>query len=366
MSNILARTLLAFALLVASAAHGAEIAPLPQILPDEVEQLTIAQLDSRSAAGDLKAQAELGARYARGAGVTADPKKALSLFEAAAKKNEANAQYYLATAYYTGFGMKQDPKLAARWFGRAAAQGHAGAQYSLGVMMATGEGGLKADPKKAAIHVAKSAEQGFIQAAFRMAQLHIAGLGVERDHERAADWYRRILKTQKDYNPAIAGLVVLIETRGAEWQPGDPGSAPPPLPKEAADTPGKEFTGSATTAATGPLITDAPDSSLRDLPPEKEVTTTFKTVEGPVIDVRTRAGALTFFSTSDKPYHCQIDAKFTYLDAAGVRQQGNFACFKRPRPAGQRVEVCDVVHRNFVQTKVDEIALSSCDPPAPQ
>lgn len=214
MLNLLSRTLLAFALLVVSAAHGAEVAPLPRFTPDDVEQLTIAQLDTRTATGDLKAQAELGARYARGAGVTVDLKKAVSLFEAGAKRNGANAQYYLGTAYSMGVGVKQDPKQAARWFGKAAAQGHAGAQYSLGVMMATGEGGLKADPKKAADHVLKSAEQGFVLAAFRMAQLHIAGLGVARDTERAADWYRRILKTQ-DHPPSTAGLVVLIETREA-------------------------------------------------------------------------------------------------------------------------------------------------------
>lgn len=364
MMNSLFRALLAFALVVASAAHGADVTPLPRIMPDDVEQLTVAQLDARAAAGDLKAQAELGARYARGAGTEVDLQKAVSLFEAASRKNEANAQYYLGTAYLTGTGVKQDPAQAARWFKKAAAKGHAGAQYSLGVMMAGGEGGLKADPKSAAAHVLKSAEQGFIPAAFRMAQLHIAGMGVPRDTERAADWYRRILKTQS-HNPSFAGLTVLIETREAKWQPGDPTSPPPPLDGPTDDPSArndKEIAAGAT-AAVAPV---APARDLTNLPYEPETITAFKTEQGATIDVKTAAGRLTLFSTSDKPYQCQIDVKFSYLDEGGNRQAGRFACYSRARDAGQKVEVCDVEHRNFVQTKIEKIELLNCDPAAPK
>ena len=359
MLNHVSRALIAFTFLTASAAQGAEVAPLPPIVPDEVEKRDVAELDARAAKGDLKAMAELGARYARGAGVTVDLPKAISLFERAANKNEANAAYYLGTAYYGGLGVKNDPKKAAHWFGNAAEQGHAGAQYSLGVMMAAGQGGLKADPSRAAAYILKSAEQGYFPAAFRMAQLHIAGLGAARDTEQAAHWYRRVLKTG-EHQPSAVGLITLIETKEAKWQPGDPGAPPAPVENATAERQG--IVASAAPASPAPTPKRAPRPQL----PEQEVATSFKTEQGPIIDAHTRAGGLTLYSTSDKPYNCEILVKFTYLDADSARQTGEFACFRVAGKAGEKIKICEVANSNFVQTKVENVQLTKCREPGPK
>jgi hypothetical protein len=193
-----------------------------------------------------------------------------------------------------------------------------------------------------------------------MAQLHLAGLGVEQDPEQAAHWYRRVIKSA-DHTPSVSGLVALIESKAVKWQPGDPG-APPPADQPDALQASVENEAPAR-RTTGPLAADAPDAPV-SLAPEPEAITSFKTEQGPIIDARTRAGALTLFSTSDKPYHCEIDIKFTFLEKDGARQEGRFVCFNARREAGQKVEVCDVVHPKFVQTKVEKVELTKCAPPA--
>ena len=353
MSRLAPRLLIAFALLVTQMASAAEVTPLPQIVPDEVEALDAGQLRARANRGDLKAQAELGARYARGAGVTVDLPRAISLFERAAGKNDANAQYYLGTAYAAGAGVKQDVAQAARLFAKAADQGHAGGQLALAVIMTNGEGGLKADPAAAAALVLKAAEQGYIPAAYRMAQLYIAGLGVERNTEEAALWYRRILKTT-DHMPSHAGLVALIDTREAKWQPGDPVLQPPP---EQADS---SSASAAQSAAVAPTDSLKPPRAPIVIPPEKEVTKIFEIDRGVKIDVVTKRGSLTLYSTSDRAYTCQLLVDFTFLKEDGERQKGDFVCFHAHGKPGGKVQVCDASHRNFVHTKVESVKFGEC------
>lgn len=367
MLRIFFRALLPFALLVAPAAQGAaqrapqetEVLSLPPIVQDEVELLNLDQLKARSAKGDLKAQAELGARYARGAGVPADMAKAVPLFEQAAKKGGANAQYYLAQAYDLGAGVKQDKAQAAHWFGKAAAQNHAGGQYSLGIMMTDGQGGLKADPKAAAAMVRKAANQGYLPAAYRLSQLYIAGLGVERNPEMAAHWLRRILKGGI-HPPAAASLEVLIQTGEVAWRAGDPGSA-------------------AIAAQPNPAESPLPPRSNKPLVEQKTagaaVTPAFKPADGPntidifkdsgvTIEVRYRDGYMGVFTTSANPYDCAVTVNFTRsVKETGERIPGDFVCFKNKRPAGNQILACESEHANFLKTKVDRAQLEFCEQP---
>jgi len=222
MFRLIASTaLLALTLLAAPQVQAAEITALPQIVPDEVEGLTVKQLEERIAGGDLKAQAELGARYGRGADVPPDLRKAITLIEEAAVKDEANAQYYLGTAYQNGMGVAQDLSRAVIWYEKAASHNHAGAQFALALMITTGQGGLTADPTAAMPYVRKAAEQGFLPAAMRMGLIYQEGLGVDPDPEAAAYWYRRILRGG-DHKPAWISLIFLIEQKGVKILPGDP------------------------------------------------------------------------------------------------------------------------------------------------
>lgn len=346
MLRLVSRAIFVCALFLSSAILAAEISPLPVIAQEEVEKLTIDQLTASSAKGDAKAQAELGARYARGDGVPVDTKKAISLFEQSVKKNEPNGQYYLGTAYNMGVGVKQDATKAAHWFGKAAANNHAGGQYALGVMMTTGQGGLKTDPKAAAALVLKSAEQGYVPAAFRISQLHIAGIGVEKDTGKAAYWLRRILKGGEN-QAAAASLVTLIETGTVKWQPGDPG---------ATQAGGAQRTASGILPSSGGFTpSQGPDKIA-----------TFKESHGIALESRSRDGYVGIFATSAKPYTCEILVDFSWNDkAAGMRRPGQYLCYMQQRPAGNKVLACESSHPNYVDTQIDDVRITRCqDTPA--
>ena len=67
----------------------------------------------------------------RGAGVTADARKAVELFTLAAEAGYAVAQFKLGLCYECGDGTAPDARAAAAWFARAAAQGQPEAQAAL-------------------------------------------------------------------------------------------------------------------------------------------------------------------------------------------------------------------------------------------
>lgn len=225
MVRLLFQALFACTLFLASAALAADVTSLPPIPPEDVEGLSVKSLEARVAKGDLKAQAELGARYGRGDGVTANLPKAIQLIEGAAGKGNPTAQYYLGLSYAAGAGVKQDLARAASWLEKAAKQDHPGAQFELGKIITVGQGGLTADPKAGADYILKSATQGYIPAAFLLGEMYQSGIGVDLSYELAAFWYRRILKTAH-HNGATARLAVLIDTEKVKWQPGDPSAAP--------------------------------------------------------------------------------------------------------------------------------------------
>lgn len=352
MRRFISHALLTAALIFSHGARAADVHPLPTIAPDAVEALTVTQLEERVGRGDARAQAELGSRYARGAGVEMDMKKAISLFEQGAKKGDATAQYFLGTAHDMGAGVEKNPAEAAHWFGQAASQNHAGGQYALSIMMTDGQGGLKADPKAAAMLTEKSAQQGYYPAAMRMAALYIQGLGVERDPNKAADWYRRVLKNWKFDVQATAHLDTLIQTKEASWQPGDPGLPPS---KEPAAPMAKETFGDQSGVRPSRVYD-------KNAPVE---TKSFKAANGMTLTSRAKDGELALYATSDRPHHCEFQASFTFLNMKGERVAGTHVCFKGPRPAGKDVLLCRGDHPNFDQTRVENVEAVKCDvPPA--
>lgn len=85
--------------------------------------------------------------------------------------------------------------------------------------------------------------------------------------------------------------------------------------------------------------------------------------EGPTFESEAGEGFLTVYSTSDKPYHCEIMVKFTFVDPAGVRKPGERICFAVDRPAGERINVCDAKHPMFVQPVVESVEARNCVEP---
>jgi len=186
-----------------------------------VQALTIAELEARMAKGDLRAQAELGARYGRGDGVPSDVPKAIALLKDAAAKNEPDAMHWLATAYTNGVGVEKNETQAALLYEQAALKGHRESQYMMGVMISTGQAGFSADWKAAIPYFRKSADQNLPVAEFMMGYAHQMGNGVKTDPEAAAYWYRRTL-SRGPHIHAQANLAIMLGQDLIKPVPGDP------------------------------------------------------------------------------------------------------------------------------------------------
>ena len=91
--------------------------------------------------GKAWAMCMLGERYRTGVGVTQSDKKAIELYEMAAKRGNAAAQYNLGNYYRQGIrGLTQSSKRAIEYYTLAADQGDPEAQYNLGNMYVSGDG----------------------------------------------------------------------------------------------------------------------------------------------------------------------------------------------------------------------------------
>jgi len=187
---------------------------------NEFTHLSIGELEQRTAAGDTKAQAELGARYGKGEGVEKNLEKAIDLLKDAAKKGEPSAEFFLGTAYYSGLGVPHSLVEAIMWFEKAAGKGHAAAQYWLAVQIKEGRGGISPNWEAAIPLLWKSAMQGYGDAEFLLGSAYQMGTGVERNVSAAAYWYRRNLSKERNLR-SYYNLSLLITRGEVEWQPGD-------------------------------------------------------------------------------------------------------------------------------------------------
>ena len=86
------------------------------------------------------AQALLGAMYAHGRGVPADPIEAIKWFRKGIAQDNHWAQHNLGYMYSQGHGVQQNYFKAAKWFRKAANQGNADSQSNLGAMYLMGVG----------------------------------------------------------------------------------------------------------------------------------------------------------------------------------------------------------------------------------
>ena len=118
----------------------------------------------------------LARRYRDGVGVKQSDKKAIELYETAAKRGNAGAQYNLGVFYQHGeHGLTQSSKRAFEYWTLAANQGHSSAQYNLGIMYANGKG-VETCYAKAREWWTKAAAQGDEYAIDGLKQLDELGL----------------------------------------------------------------------------------------------------------------------------------------------------------------------------------------------
>ena len=94
------------------------------------------QLQEKGAAGDAKAQYDLGNWYT----LSEDHTEASLWYRKASQQGNAKAQFSLGLKYSNGIGVPQSYAEAVRLYRQAAKQGHAMAQFFLGNVYAYGEG----------------------------------------------------------------------------------------------------------------------------------------------------------------------------------------------------------------------------------
>ena len=98
-----------------------------------------------AAAGDMRAQYQLGEIYEADASAQHNREAAILWFLLAAEQGVARAQKRLGEIYYCSPDTRRDPYLAAAWFTFAAEQDDASAQLFLGFMYREGIGVSQSD-----------------------------------------------------------------------------------------------------------------------------------------------------------------------------------------------------------------------------
>jgi localization factor PodJL len=145
-------------------------------------------LRAAAAAGSPAAEYEIGARYAEGRGIAANPQEAARWLEFAAKQGLVPAQFRLGSLYEKGTGVKKDLEMARRLYAAAAEKGSAKAMHNLAVLYA--EGALaKPDYKTAAQWFRKAADYGVSDSQYNLAILYARGIGMEQNLPESYKWF---------------------------------------------------------------------------------------------------------------------------------------------------------------------------------
>jgi localization factor PodJL len=177
----------------AEAAAPADVAPAATEQPQAAAIETPADLKPASLVAAAKkadplAFFEIGARYADGRGVAADPKAAVTWYQRAADAGFAPAQYRLASIYEKGMGVDRDIAKSRALYGQAAAQGNTSAMHNLAVLNATGAEG-KPDFAEAARWFKEAAERNVRDSQYNLAILYARGNGVPQDLSQSYKWF---------------------------------------------------------------------------------------------------------------------------------------------------------------------------------
>jgi hypothetical protein len=193
---------------------------------DPISERGFSALEKRASAGDAGAQYEVGARFAEGIGVAANPAKGYDWLRKAAEHGEIRAQRRvggmllagtgttaspeqglgwlvksagagdpqaeldLAVAYFNGTGIAQDDGRAFHWFLKVAQLGDARAERSVGVMLAQGKGVAK-DFKAAREWLEKAAAQSEPEALYNLAMMYFRGEGAPQDSKTGVSFLVR-------------------------------------------------------------------------------------------------------------------------------------------------------------------------------
>ncbi|MDQ6434689.1 caspase family protein [Mesorhizobium sp. LHD-90] len=157
--------------------------------------------------GHVRAGQFLGRLYQLGAAVELDPKKAIPLFEAAARKGDPYAQYSLGRAMMEGNGVKKNVKRGIALMNQAVESGHTYALNQLGAEYLYGNRVPK-DVERAYVMFQKSADRGDVWGEVNLGLLYRDGVFVKRDDVKA---YQLFEEANRKLHPYAATLMALMD-----------------------------------------------------------------------------------------------------------------------------------------------------------
>ncbi|MFI0844745.1 caspase family protein [Mesorhizobium sp. IMUNJ 23232] len=162
--------------------------------------------------GHVRAGQFLGRLYQLGAAVELDPKKAIPLFEAAARKGDPYGQYSLGKALLEGNGIKKDVKRGIGLMNKAVDSGHTYALNQLGAEYLYG-GKVPKDVERAYVMFQKSAERGDVWGEVNLGLMYRDGVFVEQDTAKA---YQLFDEANTKLHPYAATLMALMDRKAGK------------------------------------------------------------------------------------------------------------------------------------------------------
>ncbi len=164
--------------------------------------------------GDAQAEYNLALMYEYGKGVGVDYDKAKSLFAAAADKGVSDAMNQLARINFYGIGQEKNDQQALVWYKKSAGLGNADALYTLGLLSETGVS-TKIDFNDALKYYQDASQKGNEKATLALARMYHYGLGVNKDQHQAEALYQTLANRQNSYAQYQLGSYYLNGTVGA-------------------------------------------------------------------------------------------------------------------------------------------------------
>ncbi len=162
--------------------------------------------------GHVRAGQFLGRLYQLGAAVPRDEKKAIPLFEAAARKGDPYGQYSLGRALLDGKGVKTDVKRGIELLNKAAESGHTYALNQLGAEYRYGNR-VQKDEERAFVMFQTSAGRGDVWGEVNLGMMYRDGVFVGQDGSRA---YQLFDEANRKLHPYAATLMALMDRKAGK------------------------------------------------------------------------------------------------------------------------------------------------------
>jgi hypothetical protein len=146
-----------------------------------------------------------------------DYRKAVSAFQSAAAKGNAEAQRRLGFMYYHGEGVPQDNARAVILFAKAAGAGDTQSAFNLAKMYEYGMG-VDQDDRRAASWFVAGAELGDPESQFNASVMYYQGHGVAQDRTEAAKWWTIAILTGGN---SAERFRLMVESAERKLPPGE-------------------------------------------------------------------------------------------------------------------------------------------------